>query len=99
MKKVFITLSIVFITTLFYSCKKNEQRILDITPTAGTALVKINYSMPFAVNSSVQIKINDVRVSNLITFPTPCVHPTQKLAIDYAKEWPFDAYCARRLPD
>ncbi len=71
MKKVFITLSIVFITTLFYSCKKNEQRILDITPTAGTALVKINYSMPFAVNSSVQIKINDVRVSNLITFPTP----------------------------
>ena len=70
MKKIFLAISVITCITFLLSCKKNEQRLIETTSTDGNAFVKINYVMPFTVNSTAQIKVNGDRVSNLVTFPT-----------------------------
>lgn len=72
MKKFFLCLLLfACAATLFWSCKKN---ILNVSPydyTDGNALLKINYSSPYAKNPGVQVKINGEKVSSLITYSTP----------------------------
>jgi hypothetical protein len=64
----FIILASVFV---FLGCEKNTQRLIDTSVPEGKALIKINYAMPFAVNNSVQLKVNGTRVSSLLTYDTP----------------------------
>jgi hypothetical protein len=64
----FIILASVFV---FLGCEKNTQRLIETRGTEGKAFVKINYAMPFAVNNTVQLKVNGERVSNLLTYDTP----------------------------
>jgi hypothetical protein len=71
MKKIISAFSILILVLVFLGCKKNEQRLITTTSTDGMALIKINYAMPFALNPSVQLKINGERISNLITYNTP----------------------------
>jgi len=53
-------------------CKKEAEKIADFTlvPTSQ-ALLKINYNSAYNLNPSVQLKVNDTRVSGLITARTP----------------------------
>jgi hypothetical protein len=71
MKHIISAFSILIIVLVFVGCKKNEQRLITTTGTDGKALIKINYAMPFALNPSVQLKLNGERISNLITYNTP----------------------------
>ena len=60
-----------FFSVAFWACKKNELRVAPFDLTDGMALLKINYSSPYALNPGVQIKVNGVKVSNAITYSTP----------------------------
>jgi hypothetical protein len=71
MKHILSAFSVLIIVLVFFGCKKNEQRLISTTGTEGKALIKINYAMPFALNPSVQLKLNGERISNLITYNTP----------------------------
>jgi hypothetical protein len=54
------------------ACKKNVIKPLPITEaTSSQAQIKIVYSSAYLINYSVQLKVNDVRVSNNITYSTP----------------------------
>lgn len=57
--------------TLLWSCKKNVLTVSPYDYTDGKALLKINYSSPYAKNPAVQIKINGEKVSSLVTYSTP----------------------------
>ena len=71
MKKIlsisFFFASVFLITT---GCEKEAEKIADFTlvPTSQ-ALLKINFNSAYNSNPSVQLKVNDTRVSNLITGP------------------------------
>jgi hypothetical protein len=56
---------------LILACKKNELTVSPYDYTGTRALFKINYACAYGNNRGVQIKINDVRVSNNITYATP----------------------------
>lgn len=56
---------------LVLACKKNELTVSPYDYTGTQALFKINYACAYGNNRGVQIKINDVRVSNNITYATP----------------------------
>lgn len=73
MKKKYIAplFTVMFLSIIFWACKKNELRVAPFDYTDGMALLKINYSSPYALNPGVQIKVNGVKVSNAITYSTP----------------------------
>ena len=57
---------------LLVACEKNTAKIpYTLTDAASIALLKINYEAPYFANPGVQIKLNDVRVSNVINYRTP----------------------------
>lgn len=54
------------------ACKKNViEPFATIKPTSAQAQIKIVYASAYTVNYSVQLKVNDTRVSNNITYSTP----------------------------
>jgi hypothetical protein len=53
-------------------CEKKSERVADFAPPASDqAFLKVNYASPYRNNPSVQLKINDVRVSNPFTYAYP----------------------------
>jgi hypothetical protein len=52
-------------------CKKNTLKSSPFDYSDGQSLFKINYSMPYNKNPAVQLKIDGVRQSNLLTYSTP----------------------------
>ncbi|RYF23955.1 MAG: DUF4397 domain-containing protein [Flavobacteriales bacterium] len=76
MKKIFSIISLLsLLMAAFLSCKKtggdNVFSEYDIVDGNAKALIKINYAVAFYNNPSVQVKINDIRVSGLIQNRTP----------------------------
>jgi len=72
MKRTIIGLSTVLAAMLLVvACKKNTTAVISTRGVEGQTLLKINYAMPYAQNRAVQIKINDERVSNNLTYNTP----------------------------
>ena len=73
MKKILsISILIACFSLIITGCEKKAERIADFTMTTPTeAQLKINFNSAYTANPSVHIKINDVRVSNLITTRTP----------------------------
>ncbi|MBN8836093.1 MAG: DUF4397 domain-containing protein [Sphingobacteriia bacterium] len=75
MNKKYLYFNIVLfasLTMLIWSCKKNELRVSPFDYTDGMGMLKINYASPYALNPSVQIKINGEKVSpSNITYATP----------------------------
>jgi len=51
--------------------KKDLVSPLDVNYTNGLTNIKIVHASAYAVNNTVQLKVNDVRVSNNITYSTP----------------------------
>lgn len=72
MKKTLI-ITACFVAGLFFAgCEKENVLIAGETnPPANAAFLKINYASAYALNPSVQLSVDDVRVSNLITARTP----------------------------
>jgi hypothetical protein len=72
MKKLSIIVS-VFAGIIFLSgCKKEAEKIADFSFTPSSqALLKVNFVSNYAANPGVQISINKIRVSNLISARTP----------------------------
>ncbi|MEO6406746.1 MAG: DUF4397 domain-containing protein [Ferruginibacter sp.] len=72
MKKIFLYTSLAALLFIVNSCEKDTVYRAERTFTnPGTALLKINYASAYATNPSVQLSINDVRVSGLIAGRTP----------------------------
>lgn len=56
----------------FAACKKEAERTADFETVPSTrSMLKVNYVSNYAANPSVQLKLNDVRVSPLLTARTP----------------------------
>ena len=65
----FLAVAMIFVVS---SCNKDtEYKAPQTFPNGNTAYLKINYASLHATNPSVQIAINDVRVSGSITGRTP----------------------------
>jgi hypothetical protein len=73
MKKIINTsLSLALLFLMGTGCEKEAEKIADFsTVSSGEALLKINFVSAYTANPSVHLKLNDVRVSNLITARTP----------------------------
>ena len=73
MKKIFIMFSVAGTLGLaLMSCEKEYERIaVETNVGSDKALLKVNFVSQYTGNPSVQIKLNDVRISNLITARTP----------------------------
>jgi hypothetical protein len=56
---------------LVLACEKNKLTVSPYDYTGTQALFKINYACAYGLNRGVQVKINDVRISNSITYATP----------------------------
>jgi hypothetical protein len=58
---------------LLFSCKKNGNFVtqLPVTLSTGLSNVKIVHASAYNTNYTVQLKVNDARVSNNITYSTP----------------------------
>ncbi|MBE9600498.1 DUF4397 domain-containing protein [Pedobacter sp. MC2016-24] len=70
--KIFSALSICALLFVIISCNKNVLDYGDVEKLGSDqALLKINYVSAYANNRSVAFKINDVRVSNVVTWRTP----------------------------
>ncbi|RYY48498.1 MAG: DUF4397 domain-containing protein [Chitinophagaceae bacterium] len=67
----FLALAFACTFVTLWSCKKNVLTVSPYEYTEGKALLKINYSSPYAKNPAVQIKINGEKVSSLVTYSTP----------------------------
>jgi hypothetical protein len=60
------------ITTMsLLACKKHVIEPLPVTSASGMANLKIVHAMAYPTNVAMQLKVNDVRVSNNITYSTP----------------------------
>jgi hypothetical protein len=58
--------------SFFAACTKNSAKIpYVLTDQPSKALLKINYESPYFANPNVQLKLNDVRVSNIINYRSP----------------------------
>ena len=72
MKKILSIGSIAFLLLLGAGCKKQAEKIADFSlQDGGQSFLKINFVSNYAANPSFQLKVNDVRVSSLITARTP----------------------------
>lgn len=70
--KIFSALSIVVLLFVIVSCNKNVIDYGQIEKVGSDqALLKINYVSAYADNRSVYFKINDVRISYVMTWRTP----------------------------
>jgi hypothetical protein len=70
--KIFSVLSVCALILVAVSCSKNVLDYGDTEKlTADQALLKVNYASIYANNRSVYLKVNDKRVSNLMTGRTP----------------------------
>jgi hypothetical protein len=57
---------------LLTACEKNDiVTQMPVTYTGGTTNLKIVHASAYTTNYTVQLKVNDVRVSNNITYSTP----------------------------
>ena len=56
---------------IIMACEKNQLTVSPYDYADGKALFKINYACATALNPGVRLKINDVIVSNTITYATP----------------------------
>src|SRR5687767_2029386 len=57
--------------TLFAACKKHLISPLPIRDNAGMANLKIVHESNYSISHTVQLKVNDVRVSNNLVYNTP----------------------------
>ncbi|MBN9298307.1 MAG: DUF4397 domain-containing protein [Filimonas sp.] len=64
LSKILLGLAVVSVSILAYSCKKNEFRTNEYLDATGLAQIKVVCFSPDSANPSVQIYINDERVSN-----------------------------------
>ncbi len=72
MKKYqFYIFSALCIMIAFSGCKKNTLHSSPFDYADGQSLFKINYSMPYNKNPAVQLSVDGVRQSNLLTYSTP----------------------------
>jgi hypothetical protein len=53
------------------ACRKNTVSSLDIAGAGGFANMKIVHASAYAVNNSVQLKVNSIRVAGLLSYSTP----------------------------
>jgi hypothetical protein len=66
------TFAVIFCTgIIIMACKKNQLTVSPYDYGDDKALFKINYACATALNPAVRLKINDVIVSNNITYATP----------------------------
>jgi hypothetical protein len=65
----FITICLLVVTVV--ACKRNVVSGLDLTDASGNAQLKIVYASAYTTNYSAQLKVNNQRVSNNITYTTP----------------------------
>src|SRR5215213_8719636 len=56
---------------LFFSCERNELEISPGTDASNDAQLKVNFFSSYRANPGYQIKINDTRVSSVLTYATP----------------------------
>jgi len=59
------------LTAITLSCKKEQIVPLPITSTDGKANIKIVHASAYTTNTSVQLKVNDTRVSSALSYSTP----------------------------
>lgn len=72
MKNIFLSFLAVAIILIVSSCNKDTEYTATQTfPNGATAFLKINYASLYPANPGVQLSINDVRVSGVITGRTP----------------------------
>jgi hypothetical protein len=69
-KNIIALLPVLLVLFALTACKKNVQKIIDYTVSSDAALTKVVNAMPY-LRGPIQVKINDVRVSNNITYATP----------------------------
>ena len=69
MKKFLSLLTICCI--LIYSCDKNGLAISSGTDVSNDAQLKVNFFSIYRANPGYQVKINETRVSNVLTYATP----------------------------
>jgi hypothetical protein len=66
------TFAAIFCTGLIImACKKNQLTVSPYDYADGKALFKLNYACATAINPAVRLKINDITMSNNITYATP----------------------------
>ena len=71
MKLLKIITPAVFLALLIAGCEKNKFNLKDNTFINGNAQLKVNFVSSYQNNPAVQLKIDDVRVSNSYTYFTP----------------------------
>lgn len=73
MKKILtISSSLAILFLVITGCEKEAEKTAEFTMvTTNQALLKINYNAAYTANPGVQLKLNDTRVSSLITARTP----------------------------
>lgn len=72
MKNIFLSFLTLAVILIVSSCNKDTDYIATQTfPNGATAFLKINYASLYPTNPGVQLSINDVRVSGVITGRTP----------------------------
>jgi hypothetical protein len=72
MKKIFFgIIAFTSIVIAITGCEKNKFNLKDNTFITGQASLKINYFSSYQANPQYQIKIDGIRVSNVLTFATP----------------------------
>jgi hypothetical protein len=72
MKKIISISVLLFSIAVITGCDKETGVIAETQPvTSDQALLKINYVSNYAANPGVQLKLNGIRVSDLITARTP----------------------------
>ena len=64
-------LSIITTCILLYSCDKNGLNISTGIDASNDAQLKVNFFSSYRANPGYQVKINDTRVSNVLTYVTP----------------------------
>ncbi len=71
MKLLKIITPAIFLAVLVAGCEKNKFNLKDTTFIEGNAQLKVNFVSSYKNNPAVQLKIDDVRVSNSYTYFTP----------------------------
>lgn len=71
MKKITYILSCFLLVVMFTACKKNSFSVKENIFIDGQASLKVNYFSALQAKPSYQIKIDGMRVSNNLNYPTP----------------------------
>jgi len=71
MKKSAIIFSTLAGITILAACEKNSFFTSNYIPVTTQAQVKVNFFSSYRANPPYQIKLNDVRISNNLTYATP----------------------------